>query len=100
MVRAPYARLASMMRPRFAVWGAWSVSLSRHMRDLHFKKTQIGHVFGTTVPGSLLSPVIAGWIAVQWFPVFYLRYCDLVRRDTPSLLPSRRPPRGPWPASS
>ena len=64
-----YARLCTMMFLQFAVWGAWAVVIGGHMEhNLGFEGWQIGLVFGTTAFGSLLSPLIAGWIADRFMP--------------------------------
>ncbi|MCS6949747.1 MAG: MFS transporter, partial [bacterium] len=58
-----YVRLSLMMFLQFAVWGAWAVVIGGHMKNLGFSGVQISYVFGTTAFGSLISPMIAGWIA-------------------------------------
>lgn len=64
-----YPRLSLMMFLQFAVWGAWSVMIAGHMEyNLHFEGLQIAMVFGTTAWGSILSPLIAGWIADRYMP--------------------------------
>ena len=60
---AAYPRLSFMMLLQFAVWGSWAVLIGQHMTHLGFTEFQIALVFGTTAFGSLLSPLIAGWIA-------------------------------------
>ncbi len=63
------ARLSAMMFLQFAVWGAWAVVIAGHMEhNLHFTGKQISYVFGTTAFGSILSPLIAGWIADRYLP--------------------------------
>ncbi len=62
-------RLSIMMFLQFAVWGAWSVVIAGHMeQNLHFSGKQISLVFGTTAIGSILAPLIAGWIADRYLP--------------------------------
>ena len=63
-----YLRLSIMMFLQFAVWGAWAVVIGGHMRHLGFTGKQISYVFGTTAFGSLISPLIAGWIADRLMP--------------------------------
>ena len=63
-----YLRLSIMMFLQFAVWGAWAVVIGGHMRHLGFTEKQISYVFGTTAFGSLISPLIAGWIADRLMP--------------------------------
>lgn len=57
-----------MMFLQFAVWGAWSVMIAPHMKNLGFTDLQIGLVFGTTAWGAIVSPLIAGWIADRYMP--------------------------------
>ncbi len=61
--RLAYPRLSLMMMLQFAVWGSWAVLIAGHLDYLNFTEFQIALVFGTTAFGSLLSPLIAGWIA-------------------------------------
>ncbi len=63
-----YSRLSGMMFLQFAVWGAWSVTIGGHMSHLGFTGKQISYVFGTTAFGSIISPLIAGWIADRFMP--------------------------------
>lgn len=63
-----YPRLSLMMFLQFAVWGGWAVLIAGHMSHLGFSERQISYVFGTTAFGSILSPLIAGWIADRLFP--------------------------------
>lgn len=61
-----------MMFLQFAIWGSWAVLIAGHMQNLGFTGKQISYVFGTTAFGSIVSPLIAGWIAdrfvsAQWF---------------------------------
>ncbi|GBC96138.1 Putative nucleoside transporter YegT [bacterium HR16] len=63
-----YLRLSLMMFLQFAVWGAWAVVIAKHMENLGFSGAQISYVFGTTAFGSLVSPIIAGWIADRLLP--------------------------------
>tara|TARA_Y100000588_G_scaffold331062_1_gene368385 strand:+ start:3153 stop:4397 length:1245 start_codon:yes stop_codon:yes gene_type:complete len=63
-----YTRLAVMMFLQFAVWGAWAVLIAGHMDHLGFSGREISYVFGTTAFGSLISPVIAGWVADRFLP--------------------------------
>ncbi len=65
---ALYLRLSGMMFIQFAVWGAWSVPIAGHMGHLGFTGKQISYVFGTTAFGSIISPLIAGWIADRFMP--------------------------------
>ncbi|MEN6644961.1 MAG: MFS transporter [Armatimonadia bacterium] len=65
---ALYSRLSGMMFLQFAVWGAWSVTIGGHMGHLGFSGKEISYVFGTTAFGSILSPLIAGWIADRFMP--------------------------------
>jgi nucleoside transporter len=61
-------RLSIMMFVEFAVWGAWSVLLGKHMEHLGFSGKQIGLVYLTTALGAMLSPLVAGWIADRFMP--------------------------------
>ncbi|MDA1192139.1 MAG: MFS transporter, partial [Candidatus Poribacteria bacterium] len=63
--RATWAapRLSTMMFLQFAVWGSWAVLIAGHMSHLGFTEMQMALVFGTTAFGSILSPLVAGWIA-------------------------------------
>jgi len=61
-------RLSLMMFLQFAVWGAWSVSLGKHMEHLGFSGKEISLVYLTTALGAMLSPLIAGWIADRFLP--------------------------------
>ncbi len=58
-----FTRLSGMMFLQFAVWGAWAVLIAGHMENLGFTGKQISYVFGTTAIGSIISPIIAGWVA-------------------------------------
>lgn len=66
--RAVYWRLSLMMFLQFAVWGSWAVLIAGHMAGLGFSGKEISYVFGTTAFGSLISPLIAGWIADRVMP--------------------------------
>lgn len=57
-----------MMFLQFAIWGAWAVLIAGHMQNLGFTGRQISYVFGTTAIGSIISPLIAGWIADRLLP--------------------------------
>lgn len=63
-----FVRLSGMMFLQFAIWGAWAVLIAGHMENLGFSGTQISYVFGTTAIGSIISPIIAGWIADRLMP--------------------------------
>ena len=63
-----FARLSGMMFLQFAIWGAWAVLIAGHMQNLGFSGKQISYVFGTTAIGSIISPIIAGWIADRLMP--------------------------------
>ena len=66
--KAVYARLSIMMFIQFAIWGSWAVLIAGHMAHLGFTGTEISYVFGTTAFGSLISPLIAGWVADRVMP--------------------------------
>ena len=63
-----FTRLSGMMFLQFAIWGAWAVLIAGHMENLGFSGKQISYVFGTTAIGSIISPIIAGWIADRLMP--------------------------------
>lgn len=63
-----FTRLSGMMFLQFAIWGAWAVLIAGHMEHLGFTPTQISYVFGTTAIGSIISPIIAGWVADRLMP--------------------------------
>lgn len=63
-----FFRLSGMMFLQFAIWGAWAVLIAGHMEHLGFTGKQISYVFGTTAIGSIISPIIAGWIADRLMP--------------------------------
>ena len=63
-----FVRLSGMMFLQFAIWGAWAVLVAGHMQNLGFTGKQISYVFGTTAIGSIISPIIAGWIADRLMP--------------------------------
>ena len=63
-----YVRLSGMMFLQFAIWGAWAVLIAGHMQNLGFTGKQISYVFGTTAIGSIISPIIAGWVADRLMP--------------------------------
>jgi nucleoside transporter len=63
-----YGRLSIMMFLEFAVWGAWSVILGKHMDHLGFTGQQISNVYLTTALGAMLSPLVAGWVADRFMP--------------------------------
>ena len=66
--KAAYLRLSIMMFVQFAIWGSWAVLIAGHMAHLGFTGTEISYVFGTTAVGSLISPLIAGWVADRIMP--------------------------------
>ena len=66
--RAIYVRLSVMMFLQFAIWGSWAVLIAGHMANLGFSGKEISYVFGTTAFGSLVSPLIAGWVADRVMP--------------------------------
>jgi len=67
-VKWVYPRLSLMMFLQFAVWGGWAVLIAGHMKHLGFSERQMSYVFGTTAFGSILSPLVAGWVADRFFP--------------------------------
>lgn len=66
-----FSRLSGMMFLQFAIWGAWAVLIAGHMEYLGFSGKQISYVFGTTAIGSIISPIIAGWVADRLIPAQY-----------------------------
>ncbi len=69
--RLAYPRLSLMMLLQFAIWGFWAPVIAGHMQYLEFTEFQMALVFGTTAFGSLLSPLIAGWIADRFVSAQY-----------------------------
>lgn len=61
-------RLSAMYLLQFAVFGAQTILLAGHMRELGFSGTQISWVYGTGALAALVSPVMAGWLADHFLP--------------------------------
>ena len=55
-------RLSVMYFLQFAVFGAQTILLAGHMRELGFDGAQISWVYATGAVAALVSPVIAGWL--------------------------------------
>lgn len=61
-------RLGGMFFIQNLVWGAQVVLLAGHLDALGFDGAQIGYVLATGALGSLVSPLIAGWLADRYWP--------------------------------
>ena len=66
--RSVVVRLSAMYFLQFAVFGAQTILLGGHMRQMGFSGTQISWVYGTGALAALVSPVIAGWLADHFLP--------------------------------
>jgi NHS family xanthosine MFS transporter len=53
---------------QFSVFGAQTILLAGHMRELGFSGTQISWIYGTGALAALVSPIIAGWLADHFLP--------------------------------
>ncbi len=65
-------RLSVMYFLQFAVFGAQTILLAGHMRELGFDGAQISWVYATGALAALVSPVIAGWLADHFLPTQYI----------------------------
>ena len=61
--RALYLRLSAMMFLQATANAAWAAMIAKHMDDLGFSSMQIALVFLTTALGTVISPLLVGWIA-------------------------------------
>lgn len=50
------------------VWGAQVVLLTGHMKALGFSGEEIGYIAATGSLGSILSPLVGGWLADRFLP--------------------------------
>ena len=64
----PLRRLAAMFFIQNLVWGAQVVLLTGHMKALGFSGEEIGYVAATGSLGSILSPLLGGWLADRFLP--------------------------------
>ncbi len=63
-VRIP---LSVMNFLEFAIWGAWWVVLGQYLETLNFTRKQIGRVYATMALGSIVTPLLTGWLADSFF---------------------------------
>ncbi len=61
--RALYLRLSAMMFLQATANAAWAAMIAKHMDDLGFSSMQIALVFLTTALGTVISPLLVGWVA-------------------------------------
>ncbi|MBN2294843.1 MAG: MFS transporter [Pirellulales bacterium] len=63
-----YLRLSAMMFLEYAIWGAWApVLAARLLGPLKMSGKQTGWIYATLPIGCIISPLIAGQLADQWF---------------------------------
>ncbi len=63
-----YCRLSAMMFLEYAIWGAWApVLAARLLGPLKMSGKQTGWIYATLPIGCIISPLIAGQLADQWF---------------------------------
>ena len=63
-----YFRLSAMMFLEYAIWGAWvPVLAARLLGPLKMSGKQTGWIYATLPIGCIISPLIAGQLADQWF---------------------------------
>lgn len=68
LILSTAARLSIMYFLQFAVFGAQTILLAGHMRDLGFTGAQISWVYATGALAALISPMVAGWLADHFLP--------------------------------
>jgi hypothetical protein len=59
--------LSVMMFLEFAIWGGWFVVLGNYLNSLNFSRKQIARVYATMPIGAIISPMLIGTIADQYF---------------------------------
>ena len=63
-----YFRLSAMMFLEYAIWGAWApVLAARLLGPLKMSGKQTGWIYATLPIGCIISPLVAGQLADQWF---------------------------------
>jgi len=63
-----YSRLSAMMFLEYAIWGAWApVLAARLLGPLKMSGKQTGWIYATLPIGCIISPLIAGQLADQYF---------------------------------
>ena len=63
-----YLRLSAMMFLEYAIWGAWApVLAARLLGPLKMSGKQTGWIYATLPIGCIISPLVAGQLADQWF---------------------------------
>ena len=75
-----YVQLSLMMFFEFAIWGAWCpVLAARCLGPLKMTGKQTGWIYATLPLASMITPLIAGWVADQYVDARYLLAgCHLV----------------------
>jgi len=68
-----YFKLSVMMFLEYAIWGAWSpVLAARLLGPLKMSGKQTGWIYATLPLACIISPLIAGQLADQWFAVKWI----------------------------
>ena len=63
-----YIALSVVMFLEYAIWGAWApVLAARLLGPLKMTGKQTGWIYSTLPIACIFSPLIAGWMADQWF---------------------------------
>ena len=63
-VRVPLSVLNFL---ELAIWGAWWTVLGQYLEGLHFTRKQIARVYATMPIGSIVTPLLVGYIADKIF---------------------------------
>ncbi len=68
-----YIPLSLMMFLEYAIWGAWAPVLAvRLLGPLKMSGKQTGWIYATLPLACIISPLIGGQLADQWFPTNYI----------------------------
>lgn len=75
-----YVTLSLMMFFEFAIWGAWCpVLAARLLGPLKMNGKQAGWIYATLPLASMVTPLVAGWLADQYVDARYLlAVCHLI----------------------
>ena len=64
-----YLKLSAMMFLEYAIWGAWApVLAARLLGPLKMSGKQTGWIYATLPLACIFAPLIAGWLADQYWP--------------------------------
>ncbi|MHC4286535.1 MAG: MFS transporter [Planctomycetota bacterium] len=64
-----YLKLSAMMFLEYAIWGAWApVLAARLLGPMKLSGKQTGWIYATLPLACIISPLIAGWLADQYWP--------------------------------